>query len=146
MNVINNLDNTHPLLNEAIKKIESNIIEKHNMPFKIFETSRTKERHSLLLSKGKTRSPVSRHLYNMDNDPILYCTSVDYVHYNGRWSWNIRDSSVRQWYKLFGQLVLDECPELTWGGANRKSTNYNHFELKQIVIVDNLDRYPCVTY
>lgn len=85
------------------------------------------------------------HLYNVENDPPLYATAIDYVYYNGKWSWNLRDGTVSSWYYLFGNLVLDICPELQWAGLHRKATNLNHFELRQSVILDSIETIPCVT-
>lgn len=144
MQVHTNLEYTHPLLTEAIQKINNEVIAGHKMPFKVFETSREHDRHRVLMMKGKTRNPISRHLFNLENDPPLYCTAVDYVFYDGKWSWNIRNSTIQSWYVLFGNLVLDKCPELDWGGANRSSVNYCHFQLKEGIVINNLDKIPCV--
>ena len=137
------LDNVHPVLIQSIQKIESNIIKKHSLPFKIFETSRTHERHQELLNKGKTQDIASHHLYNLDANTILYCTAIDYVYFDRKWSWNLRNSTIFYWYNLFGNLVLDCCPELEWGGNNRKSTKYDHFQLSKECILSNLEKYPC---
>ena len=134
----------HPILQEAIKIIQVDVIAKHNMPFRVFEMGRSAERHQYLISKGKTQDLLSRHLYNFSGDVPLYASAVDFVLYETRWSWNLRDSTVSSWYLLFGNLVLDRCPELEWCGYNRKATNYTHFELKQSVMIDNLDTIPCV--
>lgn len=144
MQVIKDFTYAHPALREANSKIQEHIISKYNAPFRLFETSRDHARHQILLSKGRTKDIISRHLYNVDNDPPLYCTAMDYVYFTGQWSWNLRNSIIFNWYVLFGNLVLDVCPELWWEGLNRKSTNYNHFELRREVIIDNIDEYPCV--
>jgi hypothetical protein len=135
----------HPILSEYINSIEIHVIEKHKAPFRLFETGRTHGRHQELLNRGKTQDAISAHLYNLDNDPPLYATAIDYVFHNGKsWSWNFRDSTISSWYSLFGNLVLDVCSGLTWGALNRKSMNYTHFQLKQDIILDNLDHYQCV--
>jgi hypothetical protein len=134
----------HPLLVSVIARIEKQVIKKYNAPFALFETGRSHDRHQMLLQRGKTRDLVSMHLYNLENDPPLYATAIDYVYYDGKWSWNLRDSTVSSWYYLFGNLVLDVCPELEWAGLNRKATNLNHFELRQSVILDNMETIPCV--
>jgi hypothetical protein len=110
----------------------------------LFETGRTQKRHAYLLSKGKVTSIVSPHLYNMESDPPLYATGVDYVYFDNRWSWNLRDDTVLSWYVLFGNLVLDKCPELKWKGQDRKNKNYCHFSLKQSIVYDHMDTIPCV--
>lgn len=144
MQIIKDFTYVHPLLREANSKIQEHVISKYNAPFRLFETSRDHARHQILLSKGRTKDIISRHLYNVDNDPPLYCTAMDYVYFTGQWSWNLRNSVIFNWYVLFGNLVLETCPELWWEGLNRKSTNYNHFELRREVIIDNIDAYPCV--
>ncbi len=142
--VIKDFDYVHPVLKEIHTRIQDNVINKHSAPFRLFETSREHSRHQAILFKGRTKDILSRHLFNMENDPPLYCTALDYVFYNGQWSWNLRNSVIFNWYILFGNLVIDICPELEWGGLNRRSTNYNHFQLRRDVIIDNLDLYPCV--
>jgi hypothetical protein len=144
MKVSKDFTTVHPVLIESCLKIQKDIIEKHSFPMRLFELGRTKDRHQALITKGRTKDILSRHLYNLENDPPLYCTAVDYVFYNGAWSWNLRNAVILSWYNLFGYLVLESCPELTWGGLNRRSSNFNHFELRRDIIVDNLDDYPCV--
>jgi hypothetical protein len=145
MKIIQEIDILHPLLIESVQRIQKNVINAHRIPIKLFETGRTSERHNALIQKGKTRDAISMHLFNLENDPPLYPIAVDYVYYDGKWSWNLRDSTVQSWYVLFGNLVLDVCNELKWGAYNRKSVNFCHFELRQSVIIDNLDMFPCVT-
>ncbi len=134
----------HPILKENIKKIQKEIIDTYNIPIRLFETGRTHSRHQMLLDKGKTKEAISMHLYNLSNTPPLYTTAVDYVVYNGKWSWNLRDSTVSSWYALFGNLVMDICPELIWSGLNRKSVNFCHFELSKESIYSNIEKIPCV--
>ena len=134
----------HPIIVNCIEVIQHDVIDGHKMPIRLFESGRVHERHNMLIQRGKTKDIVSRHLYNLDNDPPLYATAVDYVFYDGRWSWNLRDASITAWYILFGNLVLDKCPALEWGGQNRKSTNYCHFQLRASVLIDALDEIPCV--
>ena len=144
MQIFRNLDMVHPILKQCIKKIQTQIIDGHNMPIRLFETGRDHERHNTLIQRGKTKDPISRHLYNLENIPPLYSTAVDYVYYDKKWSWNLRDSTVMAWYVLFGNLVLDVCPELQWSGESRKDVNYCHFELKREIMVLNWEKIPCV--
>ena len=133
----------HPLLKKCMERIQSQVIVKHNAPFKVFETGRSHERHQELILKGKTLDIMSAHLYDLEEDPPRYATAVDYVYYKEKWSWNLRDSSVSAWYLLFGNLVLDICPELEWGGYNRKSTKFDHFQLTEYSIYNSLKETPC---
>lgn len=144
MKILRSQEMCHPILIGCVEKIQTSILNKHNVPMRLFETGRTHDRHNMLIQRGKAREVMSRHLYNLDNDPPLYATAVDYVFYDKKWSWNLRDSTVQSWYILFGNLVLDECPELQWSGMHRKSVNYCHFELRRDVIIDNIDKIQCV--
>ena len=144
MKIQRNLTMLHPVLTQCVRKIQSGIIDTYNVPMKLFETGRDHNRHEILINKGKTKDIVSRHLYNLENDPPLYATAIDYVHYDKKWSWNLRDGTTTAWYILFGNLVLDLCPELRWGAYNRKSVNYCHFELRYAIVQSKLDEIPCV--
>jgi len=142
--VLRSKEMLHPIVLECIDRIYKEVIQAHSMPFALFETGRSKDRHQALLDKGRTRTAICRHRFNLTTDPPLYATAVDFVYFNGKWSWNIRDTTIKSWYFLFGNMVLDVCPELKWGGTDRKNTNYTHFELRREVLLDALDRYPCV--
>lgn len=144
MKIKRSTDTLHPVLVDCVRRINSQIIDAHNFPIRLFETGREHDRHDMLIHKGKTKDIISRHLYNLQNVPPLYATAVDYVYFDNKWSWNLRDSTTNSWYVLFGNLVLDLCPELQWSGMNRKSVNYCHFELKREVLILNLKNIPCV--
>ena len=144
--VIDSTEMLHPILADCIERIKESVIHKHSMPFKVFETGRSHERHQTLLSKGRTQNVFSKHLFDLDANPPLYSVAVDYVFYDGKWSWNLRDQTILSWYVLFGNLVLDCCPELKWNGNSRKSTNYTHFELRESTVIDNIEKYPCVLH
>jgi hypothetical protein len=146
MKIIRNTEILHPILKNCVQKIQSEIIDYHEVPIRLFETGRESDRQQMLLSKGKTQNAVTRHKFNLKNDPPLYVTAVDYVYFDTKWSWNLRDSTVISWYILFGNMVLDLCPELTWFGVNRKNINYCHFELRMEIMLKNLKKYPCVLY
>ena len=143
--VESSLDYLHPILQGVCLRIQTEIIRKHDMPFRLFETGRSRERHQHLLQKGRTQDVFSNHLYDLSiPESPLYAIAVDFVYYNGNWSWNLRDKTILSWYELFGNLVLDKCPELEWSAMNRKRSNYNHFSLRQLVIEENFDKFPCV--
>lgn len=144
MKIYKDTEMLHPILTKQVKKIQIEIIDPYNMPIKLFETGRTHDRHETLINRGRTKDLISGHLYNLENDPPLYASAIDYVFYDGRWSWNLRDSTIHAWYTLFGNLVLDTCPELEWFGMNRKSVNLCHFILKGKIMQENLDIIPCV--
>ena len=131
MKIIRDLDLLHPILKDNVLKIQKEIIDAHNMPMRVFETGRTKERHEFLLQRGKTKDVISRHRFAVSRIPPIYATAVDFVYYDGKWSWNLRDSTISAWYTLFGNLVVDLCPDLLWYGYNRKSVNLCHFELNK---------------
>ena len=144
MKIQRSVETLHPILIQSVKKIQKDIIDPFSIPIRLFETGRSSERHEFLLKKGKTRNVLSRHIYDLNNSPPLYASAVDYVYYNNKWSWNLRNSTILAWYHLFGNLVSDVCPELNWFGYNRENINYCHFELKQSVIIQNLNKINCV--
>jgi len=145
--VQNGLDLVHPVLKGLCIKIQQEVIIKHDMPFKLFETGRSPERHQHLLSKGRTQNILTKHLYDLTNkDKPLYAAAVDYVYYDGKWSWNLRDQTILSWYLLFGNMVLDLCPELEWSGCDRKQSNYTHFQIRDTAIADVMDVYPCIIH
>ena len=143
MKILRTTEMCHPILKDCIERINKEIL-KHQIPIRVFETGRTHDRHEILIQRGKTRDVFSRHIFNLENDPPLYCTAVDYVYYDGKWSWNLRDSTISSWYILFGNIVLDVCPELEWAGQNRKSKNYCHFQIRYDILLENLRDIPCV--
>ncbi len=144
MKIKRTIDVLHPILAECVRRISSQLIDAHNMPIRLFETGRDHDRHEMLVNKGKTKDIISRHLFNLKNVPPLYATAVDYVYFDTKWSWNLRDTTTNSWYILFGNSVLDLCPELQWSGMNRKSVNFCHFEIKREVLINNLKNTPCV--
>ncbi len=144
MRVNRSLDMVHPLLRADVATTQK-LITKHRLPFRLFETGRDRDRQQFLMQSGKVKVPNTGHMYNLENDPPLYTTAIAFVmNNNSSWSWNLRDATTAAWYALFGQLVLDVCPNLDWGGLNRKATDYTLFTLKKQVIFDNLFQYPCV--
>lgn len=144
MKVLRDFNSVHPVLVSNIQKITKSIIDPHSMPFRIFETGRLPARHAELLSRGKTTELLSKHIFDLEIDPPLYCTAVDFVYYDEKWSWNLRDSTILNWYKLFGNMVSDMCPDLYWKGLDRQNTNYSHFELTDDCISFYMDKYPCI--
>lgn len=145
--VQNNIMLLHPILREICLRIQSDVIIKHNMPIRLFETGRSQERHQHLLNKGRTTNIYSKHLYNLkDESNMLYAAAVDFVFYDKKWSWNLRDQTVFSWYFVFGNTVLDNFPQLEWHGTSRKSVNYTHFQLRDEIIVEHMDKYPCVLH
>lgn len=143
--VIRDLGVLHPLLKQAHHKIQQLVIDEYNMPIRLFETGRTQDRHAVMLKKGRETSFISPQVFNLENDPPLYATGLSYVYFDKRWSWNLRDACVMSWYLLFGNLVLDSCPEIRWGGVRRKNINYTFFYLSEDVVFENIKKYPCVT-
>ncbi len=130
MDTIRDLDILHPVLREAVGIVQENVIERYSMPFRIFETGRTMKRQRMLLDKRKVNSVMSPLFFNVDHDPPIYSTALVYVYYDGRWSWEIKKPTIKRWYQLFGELVLDESPVLMWGGYFRSSMDYTLFELR----------------
>jgi hypothetical protein len=86
-----------------------------------------------LIAKRKQRTLVTRYLVDLDSDPQIFSTAVNYVYYTSRWSWDLRDMTVKRWYQLFGELVMDLCPNIEWAGYWRSNVDYTNFQLKQAV-------------
>lgn len=126
----------HPILREAHSQVQQQVIEKHRAPFRLFETGRLIERQASLVRKGKAPSLTSRHFFRIDTEPKVLSTAIVYVFYSGRWSWDLRSATVKAWYQLFGELVLDLCPDLFWGGYRRNNVDYTYFEIRQAVLND----------
>ena len=126
--IIRSVDVLHPELRDAHKIIRSEIIGKHNMPIRLFETGRTRERHEMLLRKGLVSGDiVCKHRFDLQRD--IYATAMAYVYYDGRWSFNIRNARVKRWLQVFGEMVLDKFDNIKWQGYNRERTDYTTYEL-----------------
>lgn len=122
----------HPVLQRIIPVIQRDIIDLHNIPMRIFETGRTVVRQQELVNKKKTRTLVSRYLYNLACSPPLYSSAISYVFYDTSWSWNVRNLLIRRWFELFGELVMDRFSDrLEWGGYWRRYVDYTYFQVKQ---------------
>ena len=143
MKIITSTDMLHPILKKYVDEINDLIII-HDIPMKLFETGRTKERHTTLMNKGKEFSVISPHFFDLKSDPPLYASAISYVYYDKKWSWNLRDNTIAAWYNLFGNIVMDKCNGILWGGYLRKNMNVNLFLLKQTTIKNNLKKYPCI--
>ena len=123
----------HPVMRENVRRIHKYLIEHHKAPFRVFETARTQQRQMALIEKGKAKTFVSRYVFDLNTDPPLYSTAVNFVYYTNRWSWDLRDMTIKRWYQLFGEMVLDLCPDLDWAGRWRKNEDYTHYELSDAV-------------
>ena len=80
------------------------IIETHKLPFRRFETLRTKERQKYLYRNGKSKKVLSKHLKGLATDwvPVL----------DGKWKWN------KDWMIVLAYLVriyMNGQP-VRWGG------------------------------
>ena len=71
MKIQRSLNMLHPLLIDCVKRIQSQIIDAHNVPIRLFETGREHNRHEILINRGKTKNIISNHLYNLENDPMI---------------------------------------------------------------------------
>lgn len=116
----------HPILSKQVNQIQK-LIDRHKMPFRLFETARTIERHRNLYKRGIESHMINAHLFI----PLRHETvcAADFVFFDSAWSWNLRNQRVRKWYELLGQIVLDECSGIAWGGMDRRYQDYTHFEL-----------------
>lgn len=119
----------HPKLAQAVTVIERELIERHQMPFRLFETGRSLMRQKYLVDRGLDNSMGSAHL--IEKGVLEVTGAVDFVFFENAWSWNLRNQTVLRWYQLFGELVVNLCPELWWAGHSRMYIDYTHFELRR---------------
>ena len=80
------------------------IVETHKLPFRRFETLRTKERQKYLYRNGKSKKVLSKHLKGLATDwvPVL----------DGKWKWH------KDWMIVLAYLVriyMGDKP-VRWGG------------------------------
>jgi len=125
----------HPILREHVAHIQREVIERHSMPFKLFETGRTRERQADLVEKRRARTLVSRQFFDVEREPPLYSTGFNLVHFSRRWSWDVRNRTIVSWYQILGELVLDLVPDLEWAGYWRSCSDYTFFQLRHAVLV-----------
>lgn len=107
-------------------EVINNLIEEHEMPFHVFETGRTIERQKLLVEQRKERALITDLYFSLDK-PIKLSTAIKIVYYKDHWSWDIRNSTIKAWYLLLGELTLDSTNDIGWGGTWRKHQDYTHF-------------------
>lgn len=101
----------------AIEILE--LIAAHNLPFKVFETLRTKERQEELFKKGTTKTMNSKHL---EGNAIDFVVFID-----GKWSW---ENKHRFYYDFLGALVNSRLSgKVRWGGNFKSFYDGPHFEL-----------------
>lgn len=133
MSIIRDPNVLDPRMRDCVDRIQSNIIDVHNMPIQLFETGRTSDRQRMLFSHGKAQSAISEHLFDLEAKPPIFATAMCYVYLDpetGGWSWNFRSNKVKAAYYFFGELVLDFCPELEWAGYWRTAVDYTFFRLR----------------
>lgn len=119
----------HPnLLDEKLlviyQDIVDNIITFHRLPFKLFETLRTKERQQKLFDDGFSKTLNSRHLPNK----LGKSEAMDIVVYiDGKWSW---DNKHLFYYEFLGSKIMEKYSGiLKWGRDFKSFKDYPHFEL-----------------
>lgn len=132
---LRDLDLLHPILRDHVQTIQTSVIGRYSMPFRLFETGRTKQRQAELVEKRRARSLISEQFFDLDREPPLYSTGFNLVHYVRRWSWDVRNRTILSWYQLLGELVLDAVPDLEWSGYSRSCSDYTHFRLKRSALL-----------
>ncbi len=133
--VLRDVELLHPVLREHVRRIQHEIVERHSMPFKLFETGRTRERQADLVEKRRARTLVSQQFFDLEREPAMYATGFNLVHFSRRWSWDVRNRTILSWYQLLGELVLDLVPDLEWAGYWRSCSDYTYFQLRRSVLV-----------
>lgn len=133
--VLRDVELLHPLLREHVRRIQHEIVDRHSMPFRLFETGRTRERQADLVEKRRARTLISQQFFDLDKTPALYSTGFNLVHFSRRWSWDVRNRTILAWYQLVGELILDLVPDLEWAGYWRSCSDYTYFQLRRSVLV-----------
>jgi len=133
--VLRDVELLHPILRGHIEHIQHEVIERHSMPFRLFETGRTRERQADLVEKRRARTLVSRQFFDLDREPALYSTGFNLVHFSRRWSWDVRNRTIVAWYQILGELVLDLVSDLEWAGYWRSCSDYTFFQLRHSVLL-----------
>jgi hypothetical protein len=118
-----NLDDLDPELRKIVNKILK-LIDKHQLPFRVFETLRSEKRQKILVKRGYSKTLKSKHLPNCKGKS----EAIDFVVYRkGRWTW---DDDIKYWYDILGILVTSNFENVRWGGHFHRFYDGSHFELK----------------
>lgn len=92
------------------------LIALHNLPFKLFETRRTRYRQEELVKKGFSKTLNSLHIDGLAADFVLYI--------DGKYTWE-----KKYYYDFLGNLVLEKLGEhVRWGGKFKSFYDGPHFE------------------
>lgn len=102
---------------------QQELIIAHNLPFKVFETLRTRERQLECLVNGSSHKDHSVHEDGDAWDEVLFI--------EGKWLWE-----PIYWYQVLGILTVSLIPGIRWGadwnGKNfwfdENFRDYCHFE------------------
>ncbi len=116
--VCRSLDKLVPELKIIAQKMILDL-KHHNIPAKIFETSRTIERQSYLLGLGNTKTMFSRHLEGSAFDVVIYDEK-------DKWTWNYEKYAYI--YQMIGVIGVYKHG-LEWGGNWNTFKDYPHFQL-----------------
>ena len=87
------------------------LLEKHNLPFEVFETARTLERQQSLIGKGSSKLLDPTRSFHVVTEDYPLADAVDFVmRENGKWLWGDdfneqHNRYIINMYKVFGHLV-----------------------------------------
>lgn len=106
------------------------LISKHNLPLRIFETKRTKERQEFLYKKGGSQTLNSPHLYGYAWDVAIWDKDAR------KWNWQ-----PIHWFFVLGLITMNHpeiSKKLVWGADwdgrvywfNEKFVDLGHYEVK----------------
>ena len=102
---------------------QQKLIIKHNLPFKVFETFRSRERQLECLANGSSHKDHSVHEDGNAWDEVLFIEE--------KWLWE-----PIFWYQILGILTVSIIPNVRWGADwdgknfwfNESFRDYCHFE------------------
>ena len=110
----------HSDLIKFYNTFSSEIKNKFNKDFRIFEGHRTTERQKVLFSQGYSKTLKSKHLSNPSE-------AIDILEYPWTWSGLI----VTKEYYDFTNNILLKFNYIEWGGNWITFKDYPHFQIKK---------------
>ncbi len=108
---------------------QEGLIKIYNLPFRTFETLRTKERQKILFDQGMSKTMASNHLMNKEGTGADAWDVAVWI--MGDWSW--KDIF---WFQVLGILTVSLIAGVRWGadwnGKNfwfdESFRDYGHWE------------------
>lgn len=118
----NVLRSVHPSLSDKLQEVYA-VMQSNGYDMRALEGHRSEKRQAALLASNTGVTSVgagrSCHNYRLAVDSVVYV--------NGKPSWDLSNTHVRDGYMLYGRLV--QAVGLEWGGAWKTLKDYPHAEM-----------------